>query len=90
VWAAEDRFPREISYLQGKGMSVERLRELVRDLKTFELARVNEEGRAVQVIRQGQYIVSIIDKGVDNLSDGESKRIRAFSLRAEGNSYREL
>jgi len=90
LWKAEDRFPREISYLQGKGMSVERLRELVRELKAFELARVNEEGRAVQVIRQGQYIVSIIDKGVDNLSDGESKRIRAFSLRAEGNSYREL
>jgi len=90
LWSAEDRFPREISYLQGKGMSVERLRELVRDLKSFELARVNEEGRAIQVIRQGQYIVSIIDKGVDNLSEAESKRIRAFSLRAEGNSYREL
>jgi len=90
LWSADDRFPREVAYLQGKGMSVERLRELVRELKVLELARVNEEGRANQVIRQGQYIVSIIEKGVDNLSENESKRIRAFSLRAEGNSYREL
>jgi len=90
LWTADDRFPREIAYLQGKGMSVERLRELVKELKAFELARVNEEGRANQVIRQGQYIVSIIEKGVDNLPESESKRIRAFSLRAEGNSYREL
>jgi len=73
-----------------RGMTVARWRDLVKDLKQFELARVNEEGRAQQVIRKGQYIVSIMEKGVDDLNQSESKRIRATSLRAEGNSYREL